>query len=371
MLLASLYGVILVASLKLGYGVGLLLMALGIAVSYRVVYRLLRTYLWDQWRIINAETMERGYHGPPEAASAPSGGKGRPQAGASERRRRGKRRSGKRSEDRGAGAPGADPLADPAPGWRLDWRPLVVLVFAAVVLTILEYWGSRKTYATLAPKFFPYSPGRGFAEQGVSLFGTQYQLLGEYVYWAGFRVLAFFVAPALLILALPGERLRDYGLSTQGFFGHLWIYGVLFLIVLPAVIMVSFTPAFANHYPFYKPWRGGLFARPLFWRDFLAWELLYALQFFSLEFFFRGFLLHGLKRSLGAYSIFVMVVPYCMIHFGKPMPETLGAIAAGTVLGTLALRTRSIWAGVCIHVSVAWSMDWLALLQGGHLPKVW
>jgi membrane protease YdiL (CAAX protease family) len=260
---------------------------------------------------------------------------------------------------------------DPAPGWLFDWRPLVILCFAAVVLTMLEYFGARKTYSEIFPKFFPYQEGIGFRELGVSVFGEKYQRLGEYVYWVGFRVGAFFVLPALLVLALPGERLRDYGLSTRGFFKHLWIYGVLFAIVLPAVIAVSFTDSFSNHYPFYKPWNSASFPRPLYLHDFLLWEAMYAMQFFSLEFFFRGFLLHALKRSLGAYAIFVMALPYCMIHFGKPMPETLGAVAAGIVLGTLALRTGSIWAGVMIHVSVAWSMDVLALVQTGRWPTVW
>ena len=84
-------------------------------------------------------------------------------------------------------------------------------------------------------------------------------------------------------------------------------------------------------------------------------------QFFGLEFFFRGFILHGLRRALGANAIFVMIVPYCMIHFGKPMPETIGAIGAGLILGTLAMRTRSIWGGVLIHIGVAMTMDVLAL----------
>jgi len=57
-----------------------------------------------------------------------------------------------------------------------------------------------------------------------------------------------------------------------------------------------------------------------------------------------------------------------MIHYGKPVLETLGAIVAGTVLGTLALRTRSIWSGFLIHVTVAVSMDIAALLMGPGLP---
>jgi len=56
----------------------------------------------------------------------------------------------------------------------------------------------------------------------------------------------------------------------------------------------------------------------------------------------------------------VMIVPYCMIHFHKPVAEVCGAVFAGIVLGTLAMATRSIWCGVLIHLSVAWSMDALA-----------
>lgn len=360
LLMGSCYLLILVVSVKVGYLLGIALLGLAIALNYRVLFGLLKRYLWDQWLIINAESMDRAYLGPQTGAKV--GKAGRPVRKASRRKRKG----GKPV----IGAAPAAPAVDTT-GWKLDWRPLVILVFAAVVLTLLEYWGSRKIYNENLPVYFPHVEGRGFKELGVSVVGAEYQRLGEYVYWVGFRVLFFFVLPALLILGLPGERLREYGLSFKGFFKHLPVYGILFLIVLPAVIAVSFTDSFANHYPFYKPWQNALHPRGLFWHDFLIWEVLYMLQFFSLEFFFRGFLLHALKRSLGAYAVFVMAVPYCMIHFGKPMPETLGAVAAGVVLGTLALRTGSIWAGVMIHVSVAWSMDWLALIQTGRFPKVW
>jgi membrane protease YdiL (CAAX protease family) len=50
-----------------------------------------------------------------------------------------------------------------------------------------------------------------------------------------------------------------------------------------------------------------------------------------------------------------------MIHFEKPIVETLAALGAGVILGTLAMRTRSIWLGFAIHVSVALTMDLLAL----------
>jgi hypothetical protein len=61
------------------------------------------------------------------------------------------------------------------------------------------------------------------------------------------------------------------------------------------------------------------------------------------------------------------MVPYMMIHFGKPLPEAAGSIIAGFVLGTLSLRSCSIWWGALIHVLVACGMDVLALWHRGLL----
>ena len=216
-------------------------------------------------------------------------------------------------------------------------RVLAILVTCCLVLTLQEYFGGSDRYA----RYFPYDGGRYWELQG---FG----------WWSAWRVIGYVVIPVLVIVVLPGERLRDYHVSLRGFLRHSWIYLVLFLAILPAVFAASRTASFRETYPFYRIANRS-------YVDLWTWEALYAVQFVSLEFFFRGFLLQGLRRVLGANAIFVMIVPYCMIHYGKPMPETLGAIGAGLILGTLAMRTRSIWGGVLIHVGVATTMDVLAL----------
>ena len=78
-------------------------------------------------------------------------------------------------------------------------------------------------------------------------------------------------------------------------------------------------------------------------------------------------MVHGLAPRLGWVSIFVMVVPYNMLHFGKPMPEALVAIIGGLVLGTLSLKTRSIWWGASLHIAIAITMDLCALWHEGRL----
>ncbi len=218
-----------------------------------------------------------------------------------------------------------------------SWVVLVVLCVCAVSLTLQEYLGDRGQFE----RWFLGTRDR-------------YHELKGFAWWSGWRVLGYVVMPIIAILCMPGQRLRDYHVSLRGLFSHFWIYLLMFSLILPAVIEASTTQSFRHTYPFYR-----LANRSQF--DLWTWEAFYAAQFISLEFFFRGFLLHALRKVMGANAIFVMIVPYCMIHYGKPLPETLGAIGAGVILGTLAMRTRSIWGGVMIHIGVAITMDVLAL----------
>lgn len=246
-------------------------------------------------------------------------------------------------------------------GDRYDYRPLIALSIGAVCLACMEYFGHsihfRELLRTLAP-----GPETFLG----SLQRSQWLELADFVWWSGWRVLGYFLIPALAVKLLFRESLRDHGLETRGFWEHAWIYGLAYIVVFACVIGVSiFVPHFSEYYPFY-----GYASRS--WADFWMWEVLYAAQFFSLEFFFRGFWLSAMKRSMGSMAIFAMTVPYCMIHFGKPFLETLAAIIAGIFLGTLSMRTRSIWSGFLIHVSVAITMDLAALIASGRgLPVQW
>jgi len=56
-----------------------------------------------------------------------------------------------------------------------------------------------------------------------------------------------------------------------------------------------------------------------------------------------------------------------MIHFDKPMMETIAAIIAGIILGIMSLRSKSIWMGVFMHCCVALTMDLCALYRKGML----
>ena len=244
-----------------------------------------------------------------------------------------------------------------AVGPGIDWRPLTTFVVAALVLTGQKYLGDPVVFRWMLARVPSIRvPGGPLSW----LTDPKWTMLDNITYWDAGQVIGFLVVPAIVIW-MRRDRLRDYGMQAHGFFKHAWIYAFMLGLVIPVVWLASGTQQFTNYYPIYQ-WAGRS------WFDFCFWEIVYSLQFLSLEFFFRGFMVLGLEDRMGSAIVGAAVVPYCMIHYGKPLPEVCGAIVAGIVLGTLALKTRSILAGAMIHVTVAVSMDVSALLRTTGLP---
>jgi len=252
-------------------------------------------------------------------------------------------------------------LASPA-GRGVDRKTVAVLITAALVLTLHYYQCRPDDLLWVADLLRLFGLAR--AADGVRdwIVAIQVRAIDRWTFWALTGFVSYGVVPALAVRFVFRERLADYGLKLRGAFTDGWVYLVMLAVVGPLVWAASFSPHFQEVYPFYQhP------AHTPLWPDFWRWELAYGLQFLGVEFFFRGFLVHGLRRRFGAYAIVVMVVPYCMIHFGKPLPETLASIVAGLVLGFMSLRTRSIVLGFAIHVTVALSMDFASMWQKGWL----
>jgi membrane protease YdiL (CAAX protease family) len=243
----------------------------------------------------------------------------------------------------------------------LDFRrPAACLVIVAMVLTLQEYYGSRQFYEVWFRPWLAELEAHGHPRLNLAKYDEFY----GYCWWVLSRVTGYVLIPfPIWKLLFPKDSLLDMGLRGRGFTKHIWIYGLCLAVVIPAMILVSKQPDFGNYYPFYK-----LASRS--WFDFASWEAIYWLQFFSLELFFRGWIVGALRKSFGAGAIFVMAAPYCMIHYGKPYLEAHGAIVAGVVLGSLAMRTKSIYSGYLVHITVAFSMDFLALWHRNALPKV-
>lgn len=239
---------------------------------------------------------------------------------------------------------------------RMDHRPFIALVLISIILTMQEYYGGRQYFDTTIS---PLLTSLDAKHPGMQL--AKYEELYGFAWWAGTRIFGYVLPFPLWKLFFPKDSLLDLGLRTKGFFDHAWIYGLFLAFVVPAMLVVAKSPDFGSYYPFYK-----LSTRS--WFDFLVWEAMYFAQFFALEVFFRGFWLGSLRRSFGSGAIFVMAVPYCMIHYGKPYLEACGAIVAGIALGSLSMKTKSIYQGFLVHITVAVLMDWLALRHRKATP---
>lgn len=244
---------------------------------------------------------------------------------------------------------------------RVDYRPIVCLALGAMILTLQEYYGGRATYDEIVRKWLVAREALAQTRGGhgwVHL--AKYDELYALCWWAFTRIGGYLVPLVVWRMIFRRDSVLDFGLRTRGFLEHAWIYAMFISVMIPTMLIVSQQPDFGTYYPFYK-------AASRSWLDFGIWELLYIGQFFALEIFFRGWWVRAC-RSFGTGAIFCMVVPYCMIHFGKPYLEACGAIVAGTVLGSLSMKTRSIYPGFLVHMTVAILMDFLALHHRHALP---
>lgn len=191
------------------------------------------------------------------------------------------------------------------------------------------------------------------------------QAVLPFAYFSASGLLFRLVIPVLTARGL-GLKARDLGWASgdKGETATVWpLYVLLYLIVLPTVWMAAGTESFQAKYPMARALIGPDKAIDVW--QFLVYQFAYGLVFVSGEMFWRGWLTFGTVRDLGSYAILFMLVPYVVAHFGKPLPETLGAIAAGSALGWLALQHRSVWLGVALHYGVALTMDLSAIYKGG------
>lgn len=277
----------------------------------------------------------------------------------------------------------------------MDRGALAILVAVPFMLTLLDYygmpwhypqqWSERRFHPTdarrdLAPKELRRSPAPGsdllkdidFGDPerrmrtrgqptADSRIGEITPALEKWAWWGVCCLLFLVLIPALVAWIFARQGPRALGLKLKGTAHDAITYLVLFAVFFPVIWLVSRDPAFQQTYPFFQTGGKGIT------NELITFWIIYCLQFFAVEFFFRGFMVLGLKKALGWASVLVMLAPYCMIHYYKPMPEALGAIGAGLVLGTLSYRTGTILYGWALHFGVAVSMDLLALQAKGLL----
>ncbi len=255
-----------------------------------------------------------------------------------------------------------DPPSFSAPREQGPKVALVVLLTTCVSLLVLNYC----MRSSLLEQLLRY--WAGFTQQPADTYINAFRQSPWYNlmrlgWWSLWHLITYVLLPAVIIRKFLGGKVLDYGWRWGETHLHWRGYALLLSPILVFVVLVSFRDDFVHHYPFYN--QAGRS-----WFDFFAWQVFYLGQFACLEFFYRGFMLNALRPQYGSAAIWIMVVPYLMIHFPKPWLEATGAIFFGLFLGMLALRSRSIWGGFLVHAGVAMSMDIASLIQRGQVPRV-
>lgn len=134
-------------------------------------------------------------------------------------------------------------------------------------------------------------------------------------------------------------------------------YFIMLLLMLPLIAVASTQHDFLQKYPRVQVL--SVFPvnnlRDLF--ELIIYELTYALNFLSIEFFFRGFLVLALVKYCGLDCIIPVACFYVAIHLGKPMGEAVSSFFGGALLGIITYNTKSIWGGLIVHIGIAWLME--------------
>jgi uncharacterized protein len=229
-----------------------------------------------------------------------------------------------------------------------DWRTFWVLILCSVLSTIFYYYAR--------PNFYN-SHLRDVVEGALGMTKHPLRSVLPYWYWAASSLFVRVVIPLCCIVFWFKESPRNYGFRLWER-GHGKLYLAFYLAMAPLLTAASFLKSFQSKYPFYDDAGKS-------WTHLISYELAYGIQFASLEAFFRGFMIFALFKRFGYQGVVIMTIPYCMIHFSKPVPETLGAVIAGLLLGYMALQSRSWLPGALLHWSIGFTMDVLCLWHKG------
>ena len=215
----------------------------------------------------------------------------------------------------------------------------------------------------MAPAFFSFRVNFDWQEDWIinKWTGADRVFYRHSINWV-IRVVAL-LTPVYIVWLLKDKGIQPlYGVKPLD---NLKPYLLMLLVMVPMVALASTQTDFLQVYPKAKL----LNQIPVnTWVDkwrYVVFELSYGLDFVSIEFFFRGFLILSLMHICGMHCIIPVACFYCTIHLGKPMGEAISSFFGGVFLGIVAYNTGSVWGGLLVHLGIAWMMEiggWMGAL---------
>ncbi len=252
------------------------------------------------------------------------------------------------------------------PGWLSRYLLYAIPFFAAYLLQPLFFKNLGYSYKKwlwlllfLAPAFFTFRVQLNLAllmEEDSA--GSSNHLFNFYNASLFFKSLALILPAAICWYWMNAGKKDSYGLKKTP---QLSAYFLLIFLMLPFVYVASLNSSFLEQYPrAFKAIGNPATASPGSW---LGFELLYAFDFLSIEFFFRAFLILAFLRLSGPHAIIPAACFYCCIHLDKPLAEAISSFFGGWLLGIICYYSKSIWGAVLVHLGLAWMMELFAWLQ--------
>jgi membrane protease YdiL (CAAX protease family) len=223
----------------------------------------------------------------------------------------------------------------------LDRKVIVVFLSIAILQTVSWYYTSRLFFRA---NFF----------DALSSNPNVYKY--EFLYWFASDFVTLFIIPVLIIKIILKENIKDYGIRIGDYSAGLKLMFLILIIMIPIIWFVTAQQGFSLTYPLLVQARDS-------WPVFILFETGILFYLFSWEFIWRGFMLFGLKEKFGYYAVIIQMIPFLILHNGKPPVETFGAILGGIALGILAYRTRSIYYCILTHAGIMFSIDFISVLR--------
>lgn len=224
---------------------------------------------------------------------------------------------------------------------ELDRNTAIVFFVIAILQTISYYFGSRYFFRLNVKDYLDLKI---------------YEELYEYAYWMLSEFLIYFIIPIIIIKLIHKGKLKEYGISFGDYKLGFAATGIFAFIMTAVLWIVSSYPSIYNYYPMYKN-------SILSWERFFIFESLMLFYMIGWEYMWRGYALFGLKKSLGNYAVFVQMLPFVILHNGKPFLETFSSIFGGIIIGYFALRVGSFIYCAILHFYVIFTIDFICVLR--------
>jgi membrane protease YdiL (CAAX protease family) len=156
--------------------------------------------------------------------------------------------------------------------------------------------------------------------------------------WAS-SLVYYAILPILVIVLVLRKNVLDFGFRLGDVKKWAAYVCVTCLIGAPILYFSSRVAVFQGYYD-------------MMHFSVINYSLTIGITLFASEFLFRGFLIFGLKDRFKEGSILIQMVPFMLVHLGKPEIETLSTILTGIYFGFIVYRTRSYWPAFLIHLFI-------------------